>query len=54
VLKTLGITLSLLALLALVAAIAMLCHGFVARAQMKRYQQIHADTPTKRKAANGL
>ena len=44
-LKTLGITLSLLALLALVAAIAMLCHGFVARAQMKRYKARRSDKP---------
>ncbi len=52
-LKALGITLAVLALLALVAAIAMLCHGFLARARMKRYQQIHADMPAKREPANG-
>ncbi|MDI6748405.1 MAG: hypothetical protein QMD17_14805 [Rhodocyclaceae bacterium] len=36
--KTFGIALAIIALLALVAAVAMLCHGFVARVQMKRYK----------------
>ncbi|MHB1359991.1 MAG: hypothetical protein ACYCWC_10470 [Rhodocyclaceae bacterium] len=47
--KTFGIALALIALLALIAAIAMLCHGFVARAQMRRYKQMQGNLPSQRK-----
>jgi hypothetical protein len=37
--KGLGILLALVALLALVIALGMFCHGLIARAQMKRYKR---------------
>ncbi len=42
--KTLGIVLAVIALLALIVALGMLLHGFLARAQMNRYK---ASVPTK-------